>query len=100
MNKRNVVLKKVTALLLTASLTACSPAGLFSLHAAEAQSETTAQTNSAPGSESEQPASAPAAETAGSAAAEQKQSESPAGTAGTSETAADEQRQTPEAAPA
>lgn len=98
MNKRNVVLKKVTALLLTASLTACSPAGLFSLHAAEAQSETTAQTNSAPGSESEQPASAPAAETAGSAAAEQTQSESPAGTAGTSETAADEQRQTPEAA--
>ena len=100
MKKRNVVLKKVTALLLTASLTACSPAGLFSLHAAEAQSETTAQTNSAPGSESEQPASAPAAETADSAAAEQKQSESPTGTAGTSETAADEQRQTPETAPA
>lgn len=63
MKKRNVVLKKVTALLLTASLTACSPAGLFSLHAAEAQSETTTETNSAPGSESEQPASAPAVET-------------------------------------
>ena len=100
MKKRNVVLKKVTALLLTASLTACSPAGLFSLHAAEAQSETTTETNSAPGSESEQPASAPAAKTAGSAAAEQKQTESPTGTAGTSETATDGHKQTPETAPA